>query len=126
MPDHLLADILLIFHFIWVLFLTAGFAIILYLNLYWLRLIHAVGLAAALIMQLAGVYCPLTIWEERLKYGGAAPAHPRPFLLRLIEDFIYIDSRNLWIISIITGTFIVCVALSFRLRPLRKRREMFS
>jgi len=126
MRYNLLTDTILIIHFIWVLFLTVGFPIVVYLNLYWLRLIHAGGLVAALMMQISGTYCPLTIWEERITSNGVSPAPPRPFLLRLVEDFIYIDSQNMWIISIMTGIFIGCVALSFWLRPLRKRQKMIS
>ncbi|MBW2147202.1 MAG: DUF2784 family protein [Deltaproteobacteria bacterium] len=123
MPQHLLADGILAIHFLWVLFLTAGFPVILFINRNWLRLIHAGGLVTALLMQIAGIYCPLTIWEERMSPNGLSPAPPRSFLLRLIEDFIYIDSQNIWIISLLTVLLLACVALSFWLRPLRKSRR---
>jgi hypothetical protein len=119
---NLLADIVLVIHFLWIIFLILGFPIILYMNLYWPRLIHAGGLVAALIMQITKTYCPLTLWEARLTYNGVSSLPPRPFLLRIIENLIYIDTQNLWIISILTVIYIGAVALSFWLRPLRKSR----
>jgi hypothetical protein len=122
MLHNFLADMVLIIHFGWIVFLILGFPVILYMNIFWLRLIHAGGLIAALIMQITRTYCPLTLWEERLTHNGVSPLPPRPFLLRIIEDFIYIDAHNMWIISIITAVFIGGVALSFWLRPPQKKR----
>ncbi len=71
----MLADLILVIHFCIAGFITAGFLLIpLGAALGWrwvrhrrLRLVHAGAIAFVAIESLAGIACPLTVWEDRLR-----------------------------------------------------------
>jgi len=75
----LLADLLLVFHFCIAGFITAGFLLVpLGAAAGWrwvrqrrLRLLHAGAIAFVALESLAGIACPLTVWEAALR-GEAA------------------------------------------------------
>jgi len=96
----ILADLTVIIHFLWILFLIAGS---------WLgrkyRLIkyfHIGGLGFALIIQIFGWYCPLThleVWlrskhDPLLTYKGS-------FIVHYVEKLIYIELPE-WLIFLLT------------------------
>jgi hypothetical protein len=84
------ADAVIIVHLFWILFLIAG--------VYWgsryrlVMLIHGAGLLFALISQLFGWYCPLTLLEVWLREKhNAAQAYPGSFIAHYAEKLVYID-----------------------------------
>ncbi len=86
----ILADVVIIVHLLWILFLIAGS--------YWgsrhrpVMIIHGAGLVFALISQLVGWYCPLTILEVWLQgKRNAAQAYPGSFIAHYAEKLVYID-----------------------------------
>lgn len=99
MPYRILADLVVLVHFLWILFLIFG-AI-------WgrrkrhIRLLHISGLVFAFIIEIFDIYCPLThveVWlrarhEPASYYTGA-------FIVYYMERFIYIElPRNLIAVS---------------------------
>lgn len=72
---HVLADLLLVVHFCIAAFITAGFVLIpLGAAVGWrwvrqrrLRLLHAGAIAFVALESLAGMACPLTVWEAALR-----------------------------------------------------------
>ena len=103
MEYKLLADAVVLIHFLWIVFLFFG--------VYFgarhrvLRILHLSGLAIALIIQVFGWYCPLTtleVWlrskhDPRLAYTGS-------YIIHYVEKIVYLDlSRAL----IVMGTVIV-------------------
>ena len=98
MVYKILADIVVLIHFLWILFLFFG-AI-------WgvrnrpIKIFHLSGLAFAFIIQVFDWYCPLThleVWlrskhSPTLTYGGS-------FIIHYVEEIVYIDlSRYLVLI----------------------------
>ncbi len=86
----ILADVIIIVHLLWILFLIAGS--------YWgsrhrlVMMIHWAGLVFALISQLFGWYCPLTILEVWLQEKrNAAQTYPGSFIAHYAEKLVYID-----------------------------------
>ncbi len=86
----ILADTVIIVHFLWILFLITGS--------YWgsrhrpVMMIHGAGLVFALISQLFGWYCPLTLLEVWLqKKRNTAQAYPGSFIAHYAEKLVYID-----------------------------------
>lgn len=81
MMYRVLADLVMLGHFTWILFLVFGF--IFALRGSRLAFIHLGGLAFALLLNLEGWYCPLTFLENYLyslcnpglAYGGSFLAH---------------------------------------------------
>jgi hypothetical protein len=90
MFDKILADFVVLIHFLWILFL--------FLGALWgvknkaVRIFHLAGLAFAFIIQVFGWYCPLTyleVWlrsrhDPSLTYTGS-------FILHYVEQIVYIE-----------------------------------
>jgi len=117
-------DALLVIHFLWIIFLIVGLPLGLYFKLRALRIVHAMGLIFALILQLTHTFCPLTIWEEYLRnlhhpdftYKGS-------FIITSIEKLVYPGWITLKTITIITAFFVGVTLLSFILIPLPPRKK---
>ena len=90
MPYKVLADIVVIIHFLWILFLIFGAfpgvrnkAV---------KSFHISGLVFAFVMQIFGWYCPLThleVWlrakhDPSLTYAGS-------FIIHYLEGLIYVE-----------------------------------
>jgi Protein of Unknown function (DUF2784) len=84
------ADVVIIVHLFWILFLIAG--------AYWgsryrpVMIIHGAGLIFALVSQRAGWNCPLTVLEVWLREKhNTAQAYPGSFIAHYAEKLVYID-----------------------------------
>lgn len=90
MSFRILADIVVFFHLMWIVFLFVGGV--------WgrrhraVKIVHWAGLSLALVIQLFDWYCPLThleVWlrsrhEPSLQYSGSFVAH-------YVERVVYLD-----------------------------------
>ncbi len=90
MLARVIADIVVVLHLFWILFLIVG--------AYWGRkyrlvgVVHAGGLSFAVISQLAGWYCPLTYLEVWLRHRqDPAQAYPGSFLAHYAERLVYVE-----------------------------------
>jgi hypothetical protein len=102
----ILADIVVIIHFLWVLFLIFG--VFLGRKSKVAKVTHMCGLGFALIIQLLQLYCPLTyleVWlrerhDPSLSYSGS-------FIVFYIEKLVYVDlSRSsIFVLSILLCGF---------------------
>ncbi len=129
MNDRLLADIILVVHLGWILFMLYGFAltvIALWRPTFWdrwlFRSIHLGGILFVATLELLGKYCPLTIWEYGLRRGGADQGH---FVLDWIERLVYPDVSPL-VYLIPTYAIALFTLVMFVWRPPSKfrRREL--
>src|SRR4030067_2147512 len=72
---RLIADFLVALHLLWILFMLAGVALILWgilfkriiLNWFWFRTLHLAGIIYVGALSIQGKLCPLTIWENQLR-----------------------------------------------------------
>ena len=100
MPYKILADVVVIIHFLWILFLIFGAfpgvrnkAV---------KSFHISGLVFAFVLQIFGWYCPLThleVWlrakhDPSLAYAGS-------FIIHYVEGLIYIEISS-WLIFYLT------------------------
>jgi len=86
----LLADITVVVHFLWILFLIFGFVFALRGSR--IAYVHLGGLMFALILNALGWYCPLTHLEDYFRSLHDAPsAYPTSFIARGVEKFVYPD-----------------------------------
>ena len=100
MPYKILADIVVIIHFLWILFLIFG-ALPGVRNKA-VRIFHISGLFFALVIQKFGWYCPLThleVWlrakhDPSLAYAGS-------FIIHYVEGLVYIEIPS-WLIFSLT------------------------
>ena len=85
-----LADMVVIVHFLWILFLIFGALLAIKNRI--AKIVHICGLLYALIIHLFQIYCPLThleIWlrsrhNPSLSYAGS-------FVIHYLERFVYIE-----------------------------------
>jgi hypothetical protein len=86
---RLLADLVILLHFAWILFLVFG--LLLAIKRPRIAVFHLAGLLFSLLLNLRGWYCPLTYLENYLHtlYGpGSAKG---PFVMRYAYKLIYPD-----------------------------------
>ena len=86
----LLTDLIVILHFLWILFLVFGFIFVLSgSKIFWL---HLGGLIFSLLMNLFGWYCPLTYAENYLyRLHASRLAYGSSFIIHYLEPIIYPD-----------------------------------
>ncbi len=101
---RVLADAVVLLHFLWIVFLLLG--AFLGVRHRAARYLHVGGLAFALWIQLADWYCPLThleVWLRRrhdpsLGYAGS-------YIIHYVEELVYIELSTELILAL---TIILC------------------
>ena len=85
-----MADLLMILHFLWVLFMILGLPLGLYLGSPALRWAHFSGMLLTAFFAATGMYCPLTTWEEALRWqGDPGFSYGESFLARHLAPVLY-------------------------------------
>lgn len=89
MTYGILADIAVVVHFLWIVFLIAG--------AFWgrthpaIRNVHFAGMGFAFLSQVYGWYCPLTHLEVWLRaHQNQAIAYPGSFIAYYTEKLVYV------------------------------------
>jgi hypothetical protein len=100
----ILADIVVLIHFLWILFL--------FLGALWgiknkaVKIFHLSGLAFACIIQVFGWYCPLTYLEVWLRSRhDSSLAYTGSFIIHYVEEIVYIELSR---ILILFFTLLLC------------------
>jgi len=90
MPYKILADIVVVVHFLWILFLIFG--------AFWgirhkaIRIVHIAGLALSIILQIFDWYCPFTHLEVWLRARhDPALSYTGSFIIYYVEKIVYIE-----------------------------------
>ncbi len=125
-PDiySFLADLILVCHTLFIVFVLAGFILILmglglkwtWIKNFWFRLAHLLAIIGVIVWPLTGRICPLTIWESRLRTAAGGRSHTGGFLQHYIHQFIYYDFP-LWVFSILYLLFGMLVIIVWLVRP---------
>jgi len=122
----LLADVVLVVHFAFVLFVLGGFALILAgaaLGWRWVRnrafrYAHLAAIVLVAIEALVGVACPLTLWENMLR--RASPDGPS-FVGRWVSRLLYYNLPE-WVFTTAYFVFAIAVAVTLWLVPPGRNR----
>jgi len=121
--ETLLADFILIVHFGFVLFVMGGLALIWigaaagwqWVRNLWFRVAHLAAIVFVAGEALAGVWCPLTVWEDALR----GVRGENSFVARWIHRLMFYDFPG-WMFTVAYVLFALVVALSWWLvRPAR-------
>jgi hypothetical protein len=123
----LLADVVLVVHFAFVLFVVGGFALVLVgaaAGWAWVRnrafrYAHLAAVVFVAAEALVGVACPLTVWEHVLRTG--APEGPS-FVGRWVSRLLYYDFPP-WAFTLAYVAFAIAVAVTLRRVPPRSRHR---
>ncbi|MBN1897903.1 MAG: DUF2784 domain-containing protein [Spirochaetes bacterium] len=101
---RLLADLIVIVHFLWILFVIVFYFLTLYsllvknerfLHLKFLRTVHLAGILMVSVFIFMGEYCPLTWWEIKLRNLSGIISYKGSFIVHYIEKFVYPDVHPL-------------------------------
>lgn len=122
-----LAELVLVVHFALAAFITAGFLLIpLGAAAGWrwvrsrrLRLLHAGAIVFVALESLAGIACPLTVWEDMLR--GAARPGPG-FIERWVGGLLYWDLPAVAFTAIYVALALLAIALWRRVPPAGRGR----
>jgi len=96
MSHQFLADLVLLLHLAWIVFILAG--LLLARRRPWLAWLHLGALLTILILSLGGWYCPLTLLEYHLRScEPASPGYPGSFLFTWLERLIYLRVPESWL-----------------------------
>lgn len=114
------ADIILIFHFLFVLFVVGGLPAIwigalLKLNFIrniWFRIIHFSAILFVVGESLLGIICPLTIWEDKLRQLESDSS----FIQRWLHKILFYELPE-GLLTIAYLLFAILVAATFILIP---------
>ncbi len=133
----LLADIILIFHLFWIVFMLVGFVFTFYtvfltknkkfLDWWVFRTLHLLGIFYVGSLNVLNKYCPLTILENhlRMRYSQYSSYPDSFFIVYYIEKLVYPDVNSL-IIQIPTLFIAVVTLIVFVVRPPEKINMLFK
>ena len=119
--DSLLADFILLVHFAYVLFVVLGLVVIWlgffmrwpFVRNFWFRLAHLLAMGYVVAECFMGVICPLTIWENQLRWkAGGGHFYQGSFIEHWVHQIMYYDASPL-LFSVIYVIFFILIILSF-------------
>ena len=120
----LLADLILVLHFGIASFITAGLVLIplgairdwRWVRRRSLRIAHIAAIIFVAVEALAGIACPLTVWEDLLRGGEAADAG---FIQRWVGRLLYWQAPAWFFTVFYVFAAALAVLLWVRVRPQR-------
>ena len=115
MGYRVLADVVMVAHFVFLVFLTLGG--FLAWRFRWVLVPHT-GAVVWAVLSVAGVECPLTGWEDGLRRLGGEQGLPRGFIDTYLTDVVYPQEHLLAAQLLVTGL----VAASWVGLAVRSRR----
>jgi hypothetical protein len=120
-----LSDLILVAHFLIAAFITAGL-ILVWLGAWrkwgwirnrWFRYLHLAAIAFVALEALAGIACPLTVWEDSLR--GGMPAES--FVARWVQRLLYYRAPE-WLFTALYVAWAAATLATLKLVPPRRRR----
>lgn len=123
----LLADLVVAVHLLYVSYIVVGQGAILlggwrhwaWVRNRWFRWTHLAAIAIVAFEALAGIVCPLTLWEDQLRrLAGEAPSGGT-FVGRWVHAILFFELPA-WVFTTIYVLFAVIVLATLRLVPIRR------
>ncbi|TMH74904.1 MAG: DUF2784 domain-containing protein [Betaproteobacteria bacterium] len=118
----MLADVVLAVHVAIVIFITVALPLIWigaalrwrWIRIGWLRALHLGAIGFVALESLAGIACPLTVWEALLRHRQP----PQGLIQQWIERALYYDLPA-WVFTLAYTAFALAVALTWWIVPPR-------
>ena len=119
-----LADLILIVHFAFVLFVVGGLVTIWIgaalgwraVRNRWFRWSHLAAILFVTAEAIFGIVCPLTVWEDTLRGTQSETS----FIARWVHRVLFYDFPE-WVFTVAYVAFALVVAATFWLVPVAKR-----
>lgn len=123
-----LADLALVVHAAYVLFVVGGQILIVAgwaLGWWWtrhlvFRLLHLAAIGFVTLEAWFGVACPLTVFENALRARAGVAAYERSFVSHWLERLIFYAAPD-WIFTVIYTVFAALVVLTWLAYPPRRK-----
>jgi len=123
--SSILADVVLIVHFAFVLFVVGGLAAIWagaaagwrWVRNFRFRVAHLAAIGFVAAESLLGIWCPLTVWEDALRGRNTEMS----FVARWVHRVLFYQLPE-WVFTTAYVLFALAVALTWRLVPPHARR----
>ena len=120
----LLADAILIMHFLFVLFIVGGLALTwigAWRGWHWIRslrfrLAHLAAIVFVVSESLFGMVCPLTEWEDALR----GTASEKSFIARWVHYLMFFAAPE-WVFTVLYVAFALVVTATFWFIPPRRK-----
>ena len=105
----LLADLVLIVHLAFVIFVLCGGLLV--LRWRWIAWLHLPAALWGAVVEFTGWICPLTPLEDWLRTQGGEAGHARDFIARYLSAFLYPDAltRNT---QVVLGALVLLINLT--------------
>lgn len=124
----MLADLTLVVHAIFVLFVVGGqIAIVAGCGLGWLwtrqlvfRLLHLIAIGFVMFEVWFGVACPLTVAENLLRAKAGAAAYDKSFIGHWLARLIFYSAPE-WVFTLFYTVFAALVILTWLVYPPRRK-----
>lgn len=121
----LLADIILAVHFLFVLFVVGGLGATWigaalgwrWVRNLWFRVAHIAAILVVVAESLAGVWCPLTVWEDALR----GTREDMGFIARWIHRVMFYSFPQ-WVFTTAYVVFALAVIATFWIAPPRRKK----
>ncbi|MEM7281235.1 MAG: DUF2784 domain-containing protein [Pseudomonadota bacterium] len=123
----LAADLILLVHVLFVLFVVLGLTLVLlgrmvswgWVRNPWFRLTHLAAIVVVVLQSWFGAICPLTIWENALRAKAGGAVYSGTFISHWLQTLLYYDAPP-WIFAVCYTVFgLLVVASWFWVRPRR-------
>ncbi len=123
------ADVILLVHFLFVLFIVGGLLLIWigawlqwqWVKNFWFRVFHAAAMLFVVFESIIGAACPLTVWENNLR----GEARELGFIQDWVSRLLFYDLAE-WIFTLIYISIAVAILLTFRWLPLKDKHALFQ
>lgn len=130
---QLLADLVLVVHAMFVVFVVASLPLILvggyrswsWVRNVWFRGVHLAGIAVVVAQAWAGVICPLTTLEMWLRSRARLVTYEGSFIEHWLQRLLFYEAPW-WVFAIVYTLFAALVLASWLMVPPRRRRPTRS
>lgn len=129
MAYRFLADLLVVFHLAFVLFVVLGGGLVLWRRR--LALLHVPVALWGVLVELSGWVCPLTPWEVRLRILGGQGGYPGGFINHYLMPVLYpptlTRAQQVWL-GILVGALNLGIygLVGWRMMNARRNRKGIS
>ena len=122
-----LADIVLMIHFFYVLFVVGSVPVIwlgawfklAFVRNRWFRYLHLAAILLVVVESLLGVVCPLTVWENTLRQVETDSS----FIQRWLHQIMFYNVSE-GVLTVVYVVFAGLVAMTFKWVPLDSRKNL--
>ena len=131
----LLADVILVVHFAFVVFVVAGLLAVWtgrflrwsWVRNFWFRLAHVLAIGIVAGEALGGVECPLTTWEAKLReQAGATGTYEGSFLQHWVHRLMFFEASQSTFTAIYIAFFALVVGSFWFVKPRWPSRKAHS